>query len=270
MKRYPALDILDADIDLLLADLDEHGPTAIEERPGGIRAFFTTAAARDAAARALGGGRRVEPIEVSDEDWARCSQEHLTAVTVGRITVTPPWLAAEPNGLVIVINPSMGFGTGHHPTTRLCLDALQQLDLAGQAVLDVGTGSGVLALAARLLGADPVVGVDNDPDAIASAAENLMLNRAASGVRFLTGDFGAVMSTGTPANVAVANLTGAVLVREARALSACVRPGGRLIVSGLLDSERAGVVGAYPGWTLERERQEEGWVALVLRSPARV
>jgi ribosomal protein L11 methyltransferase len=158
----------------------------------------------------------------------------------------------------IVIQPSMGFGTGHHATTRLCLDALQGCDLHGRFVLDVGTGSGVLALAARRLGAGEALGIDVDPDAIASARDNLAHNPGIDGVRFEVRD---LRDNALPAaDVITANLTGALLSRAARQLTAKLRDGGTLIVSGLQPDERDEVFRALSNATRVWEREEDGWI----------
>jgi protein-L-isoaspartate O-methyltransferase len=125
----------------------------------------------------------------------------------------------------------------------LCLAALQALDLSGLSVLDVGTGSGVLAIAARLLGAQEAIGVDRDPDAVRSATENLALNPAADSVRFEVGDLWS--ASVKDADVVTANLTGALLARSASRLLGLVRSGGTLIVSGLQVGERSDVVHAF-------------------------
>jgi ribosomal protein L11 methyltransferase len=163
----------------------------------------------------------------------------------------------------------MGFGTGHHATTRLCLLALQHLELSGRAVLDVGTGSGVLAIAARLIGAGAVVGIDFDADAIQSARENLDLNPAAADVRLIVGDLRD--SALRPADVVTANLTGALLVQSAAQLAALVRPGGTLVVSGLMTHERDGVVAAFaPAAQVVWEAQDDGWVGLAFNRGATI
>jgi len=161
----------------------------------------------------------------------------------------------------------MGFGTGHHATTRLCLRALQAVDLAGRFVLDVGTGSGVLAIAAARLGAPRAVGIDHDADAVQAANENLTLNADVRSVEFLMADLAAADLPA--ADVVTANLTGAVLIRSAARLLELTRPGGTLIVSGLLEEERDDVVRAFggagrdlPHW----EQREDGWVALAMKS----
>jgi ribosomal protein L11 methyltransferase len=144
MKQYPAIDVRTDVPDLVLAMVDDYRPTAVEERDASVRIFFSAGADRDRAQHALASQFEVAAIDVDDEDWARRSQENLKSVTVGGVTVTPPWTArgiSQPSSMEVVILPSMGFGTGHHATTRLCLAALQTLDLTDRDMLDVGTGS---------------------------------------------------------------------------------------------------------------------------------
>jgi len=302
-KNYPAVEVAaPGDLDLLLAIADDFSPTAVEERDDGVRVFFSSPAARDAALTTLASRFRAEPIDVSDEDWARRSQEHLPSVTVGRITIFPsPEHQASnlksPDRISIVIAPSMGFGTGHHATTRLCLAALQTIDLDGKTVLDVGTGSGVLSIAADRLGAARAIGIDIDPDAIQSANENLLLNPEAQHVSFRVADItvadfrgtnGDVLSWMRPGaapaarasakaraslagphakliDVVVGNLTGALIVRSASALRAAARGGEALIVSGLQADERDRVCDALAPAPIVWEREEDGWVALILQ-----
>lgn len=280
MKLWPALDVRHAhyDVGLLLAAIDQFSPSAVEERESGPRVFFASVDARDGAKHALAPRFSVTSVDVSDEDWARRSQEDLTAVTVGRVTIAPPWDSPDPQILTsshpqiltssdpyilpctVVIVPSMGFGTGHHATTRLCLAALQTRSLDGLSVLDVGTGSGVLAIAARRLGAQAVLGIDSDGDAIESAVGNLALNNGLDNVRFAVAD---INSTELPAfDVILANLTAAQLVRAAPRLLGRVRPGGVIIVSGIEGHERAAVDAAFSAARSTWDGEEDGWVAL--------
>jgi ribosomal protein L11 methyltransferase len=257
--------------DLLLAALMDFAVVAVDEGvPGGVswRVFFSDAAERDRAAAALAAGQptsglRLTPCEVADEGWAARSQAGLTAVRVGRLVVTPPWdpaaSARDAGGtLTIAILPSMGFGTGHHATTRLCLTALQQLDLAGASVLDIGTGSGVLAIAAKRLGAATVLGIDDDPDAIAAARDSLALN---PGVDVTLGVVDLRHSHLRPADVVTANLTGGLLVSTAPLLRSL---GRRLILSGFLERERTDVLAAFPTLRVEHEGAEDGWGSVTL------
>lgn len=279
MAVYPALEVGGvADAELVLAAVDDFAPVAASPAENGLTVFFASAASRaDAAAAVLRQwpAATVVPRDVDDEDWARRSQDSLGPIVVGRITVHPAYARATPDDsrfqgapsadgpVDVVILPSMGFGTGHHATTRLCLAALQRIDLAGRRVLDVGTGSGVLALAAVALGASGATGVDHDPDAIASARENQPLNPGLRGVDFAVHDL-----TGDPlpqADVVTANLTGALLCRRAQTLVETVAPGGHLIVSGILASERADVIAAFAALDRVWDGHEEEWVGLCFR-----
>jgi ribosomal protein L11 methyltransferase len=267
-RSWPAIDVNPVP-DLFEAALTDYDASAVEERAaGGWRIFFGSAAERDRAASALRAGfpgLTITIVDVPDENWAARSQAALRSVTVGGVVVAPPWDVPAGGSagdlLTIVIQPSMGFGTGHHATTRLCLAALQRLDLRGRSVLDVGTGSGVLAIAASLLGAGRVLGIDDDADAIASARESLELNPRAR-VTLAVGDLRSADLA--RADVVVANLTGALLVMTAELLRQLVMPGGRLVLSGLMADEEAAVRGAFPSCTVEHRAQEDEWLCLTL------
>jgi ribosomal protein L11 methyltransferase len=253
--------------------LDDLAPAAILEAGDDLaptwRVFLADPSATPAAAGALDAqfaadGLGVAQGEVEDEDWAARSQAHLTRVTVGRITVAPPWDAAPPaGGLLVIVHPSTGFGTGHHQTTRLCLGLLQALDVRDRRVLDVGTGSGVLALAAWRLGAAQIEALDYDQDALDNAIENVRLNGAGGAIVLRRADLRA--DAIAPADVVLANLTGALLCAEAPAIAALVRPGGSLILSGILDTEADAVRQAFtPALTLTGGAAEDVWHALRL------
>jgi len=265
-KRYPAVDIGAGNSDLIYALLDDLQPAAIEERGAGLRVFFTSTDARDSAVRAL-ASFHASPVDVDDEDWACRSQEDLRPVTVGRITVfpnpNPESRIPNPDSIALVVVPSMGFGTGHHATTRLCLAALQFVDVRGKTVLDVGTGSGVLAIAAALLGAARAAGIDSDADAIQCARDNLTRNPHAANVRFELRDL--TSDRLPPGDIVIANLTGALLQRTARVLLNAARPGGTVVVSGLMAHERDAVRTAFAPATVVWEDCEGEWAAFAVK-----
>lgn len=268
-RTYAALVTETADseaIELLAAEVEGFGLTAIEElAPGRQRAFFLDAASRDRAAalvRQRFPDMHVSVDDVPDENWAARSQASLKAVRVHTLTVAPPWdIAGSDPAQTVVILPSMGFGTGHHATTCLCLRAMQEIGVAGKSLIDAGTGSGVLALAALKLGASRVAAVDNDPDAIANAQENAALNHVALDTR--CGDLAEpAVTMGTPFDVVTANLTGATLERFASLLEG-LAPEGTLIVSGLREEEDAAVRTAFSR-TVRMRYELDGWLCLVL------
>jgi ribosomal protein L11 methyltransferase len=199
---------------------------------------------------------------VPDEDWAARTQAHLTRITVDGITVAPPWDTPPPgSGTIITIYPSTGFGTGHHQTTRLCLRLLQTAKPAGKRVVDLGTGSGVLALTAWRLGAVEVEAVDYDEDAIDNARENLRLNGAIDAIALRQRDVR--VDVPEAADLVVANLTGALLISLAPTLLALVRPGGTLIISGFLAPEVDAMRAVFePLLTLAEQAGEDAWRGL--------
>jgi ribosomal protein L11 methyltransferase len=254
--------------ELLHAALDDFEPQAILEHESetGWRVHFRTALQRDAAATALltsfGNHVSVDSVDVEDERWARRSQAELKAVSAGRIVVAPPWDACAersgPDRILIVIEPSTGFGTGHHETTRLCLRLMQDIDLTGRRVIDVGTGSGILALAAWKLGASSIVAFDEDADALDNARENIGRNHAAEAIEVHEARLGS--ATFEPADVVVANLTSGAIEKHAGDLCALIRPGGTLIVSGFSPAELSDVARAL-NLDVHEHAQDAGWAA---------
>lgn len=272
---WPALHLQLPDADrvrlgnLIWAAIDDLHPTAIDDsEPGAIVAYFAREDVRAHAAARLRRdlaplGLSVREFDVPDEGWAERSQAAIAAVRVGRLTIAPPWDRPADAANTIVIVPSMGFGTGHHASTRLCLAALQRLDLAGCSVIDVGTGSGVLAIAAIRLGASSALAIDTDDDAMASARENVDANGVADQVTCECGDVR--MIAAPPADVVMANLTGPLLIASAHNLARITRPRGHLIFSGLLDSEEESVISAYAGLARLRSREADSdWIGLLL------
>jgi len=274
VRTWPALDIHPVS-EVLQAALVDYDASAVDERSADDwRVFFTSPSERDRAAAALRvefPDATIESIDVPDENWAARSQAGLRAVRVGSIVVAPPWdVPAGPQNrtrptddLVIIIQPSMGFGTGHHATTRLCIDVLQRLNIGARTVLDVGTGSGVLAIAASLLGASRSVGIDDDADAITAARENLERNPQAEAT-LLVADLRAT-DVGS-ADVVIANLTGGLLISAARTLQDLVARGGSLVLSGLMAVEERDVLAAFPTWTVEHRSEEDEWLCIVLEN----
>jgi ribosomal protein L11 methyltransferase len=176
--------------------------------------------------------------EIPDQDWHARWREGLQPVRVGRWTVTPPWLATG-NDDELLIDPGQAFGTGHHETTTACLRALHNMPLAGRRVLDLGTGTGILGIAAARRGAF-VVAADVDPLAIAAAHANAEGN----GTRLDVRQGGIDTVTGERFDVVVANLDSATLMRLAKDLAALLSAEGVLIASGTSNSRAAAVAGA--------------------------
>lgn len=205
---------------------------------------------------------------VHESDWAEAWKVHFPVLRVGRrLVIRPTWRRhrRSADDVVLALDPGMAFGTGLHPTTRLCLAALEGLAdrgrLTGARVLDVGCGSGILSIAAAKLGAARVVGVDTDPISITATAANARRNRL---VRRLKVRAGSVPSGEAPFDVVLANLVASVLIALAEPLAGELRPGGTLLASGIFVDREDAVREAFEGVGLTvRARHAEGeWLAL--------
>lgn len=220
---------LDLDtVNLHLAELEPEGLLGLAEQNGVTTVYLSRRSELE-----LPG--RWEPV--ADRDWDAFWKAGIEPVTVGEVTILPPWLDGEVAAvgeIVLVLEPAQAFGTGHHATTTGCLRALQESDLSRRSVLDVGTGTGVLALAAARLGARRVLALDTDPLAVEAAAGNAVLNDCAVEVRE-----GSLDAAGTETfDVVVANLDTNTLTALSAELVACLAPDGVMFLSGV-STERA-------------------------------
>ena len=206
--------------------------------------------------------------EIHEADWANAWKRHFPVLRLGRrIVIRPTWRRhrAVADEVVIALDPGMAFGTGLHPTTRLCLGGLERLAdvgrLDGASVIDVGCGSGILSVAAARFGAARVVGVDIDPVAIEATIANARRNHVARRVRAREGS---LPTTGGPFDVVLANLIAGLLVRLAAELHAATKPGGRLLASGIYVDREPEVRRALAaaGFHVIARDTEGDWVAV--------
>ena len=203
---------------------------------------------------------------VDDGDWTDAWKAHYVPQRVGRVVIVPSWLEEPlgPGEVAITLDPGMAFGTGLHPTTRGCLHLLQEVSPMPAGVLDVGCGSGVLALAALRLGAERAVGVDTDPLAVAATRENAERNGLADRVTVNEGTLPA--SAEGRHELVLANLVAAVLIELAPRLAAHLAPGGVLLASGIIEPRATEVIAALraAGLSVTARRDDGEWVSLRL------
>jgi len=210
------------------------------------------------------GELRVRPVD--DADWAERWKEHYAVQRIGRVAIVPSWAEHTPSDgeATVLLDPGMALGTGLHPTTRGCLELLQQIRPMPARALDVGCGSGILALAALRLGATHVLACDTDAGAVTATRENALRNGLADRVEVTQGSL-----PETPVErfeLILANLVAAVLVELAPALAAHLAPGGTLIASGIIEPRADEVIAgmAAAGLAVEVRRDDGEWVNLAL------
>jgi ribosomal protein L11 methyltransferase len=256
-----------ADPELVADRLWLAGAASIEERPdGSLAAGFDEETAAVAAAAEVGG--RAEPI--TSDEWLDAWRAHARPLRVGHLVVQPVWVTPLPDGpgdVVVELDPGRAFGDGAHPTTRTMLEQVVARVRPGDRVLDAGCGSGVLAVAAVLLGAASAVAVDIDADAVRITQSNAEANGVAGRVDASTTPIADI--TG-PFDLVLANIGANALIELAPALADLVRPGGALVLSGVLAPRGDEVVAAYltDGCVEVAPRPVDGdWVSPVLVRP---
>ena len=222
--------------------------------------------------------RSIEPTAVlqvqdlEDTQWEEAWKSHFTLLRLGkRLVVKPSWIDYEPldDDLVIELDPGMAFGTGYHPTTRMCMESLEALVQPGVKLLDLGSGSGILTILALRLGAGSAVAVDIDPLAVRTARRNFKAAKLLSKVTLLKGSIPHQIAGEDAFDLAVANISARVLTERSNALFSALKPGGTLVASGVVQSQAEQVEEAFltTGFTLRSSMTDEDWTALVLAKP---
>lgn len=207
----------------------------------------------------------IEVTLVEDKDWERAWMDDFKPMRFGeRLWIVPSWHdAPDPDAANLLLDPGLAFGTGTHPTTALCLAWLDGMDVADRQVTDYGCGSGILGLAALLLGARHVIGVDTDPQALEASRENARRNGVADDRLdlYLPGQ-----DPDTQSDILLANILAQPLMDLASRLASLVRPGGHLVLSGILANQARDVMSAYEPWfVMDEPVQQEEWIRLTGR-----
>lgn len=261
-----------ADSDRVAAWLVQHTGQAVEQTERGVVGFV---AAGEDAARTVAALRRVFALDaacerVAETDWTTRWRHGLAARTIGRLTVTPSWLPdAVPGAARVVLDPENAFGSGEHGSTRAALSLLERHVRAGDRVLDLGSGSGILAIAAVRLGAVRAVGIESDPDANVVARRNAERNEVGTTVSFVDGDAGDLTPLLGPADLVLSNILRNVNVRLLPAIASALRPRGLAIFAGMEASEAERFRPALAAAALQEadDVTDAGWWAVAARRP---
>ena len=225
----------------------------------------------DAGARLIGKLARVSELRervANEDEWRDSWKEFFHPLRIGRrIVICPTWRECEtkPGDAVVHLDPGMAFGTGHHPTTRMCLEALERTVSPGDRVLDLGCGSGILSIAAAKLGAAGVLGFEIDAAAVRAARANVEMNEVGDRAEIVRGTLPSAKAPAGGFDLALANISAAIVADMAASLADCLAPGGTLIASGMIEARLDDVLAALESADMTvRERAMDGdWVALV-------
>tara|TARA_B100000809_G_scaffold24473_1_gene21404 strand:- start:49 stop:939 length:891 start_codon:yes stop_codon:yes gene_type:complete len=248
-----------------------------------LRTYLTTGS-RQRMARIDVGVRLVGAIEPigdlvirelpEDEDWMNSWKSHFRILRIGkRLVIKPTWLeldeTSKPDDIVIELDPGIAFGTGYHPTTDTCMQAMEQHITSGMAVLDLGTGSGILAITAMKLGAGMVTALDIDSQAVSAARRNFKRTGISKQVRLGQGSVPHPTAPAGGFDLAVANISARGVADRCPFILTALKPGALFIASGLLETQKPEVANAMEplGFTLVSEWPQEEWVTLLYRAP---
>lgn len=214
------------------------------------------------------GRNKISTVDVQEEDWATAWKQYYHPVKISdTFTIVPTWEEYEvsENEKIIELDPGMAFGTGTHPTTFMCIQALERTVKKDDVVIDVGTGSGVLSIAAALLDAKKVVGVDLDEVAVKSATDNVALNHVQSTVEIVHGDL--LQGSKDPVDVIVANILAEVILLFVEDAAKKVKKDGYFITSGIIVQKKDAVLEALTnaGFSVEEVMQEEDWICIIAK-----
>lgn len=242
--------------------------TIVKDQPASIGGYVYPEGQVEPLCEALqAAGAEVSVSRVEEEDWAESWKKFFVPRPLGkRFWIRPDWTEADaPVGLLeIVLNPGQAFGTGDHPTTRMCIELLETIELDGKSLADIGCGSGILSIVGHKLGARPVIAVDNDAASVESTLENF--ERTGTPAQAVLGN-GFDALNGEVYDVVVSNIISATLIAVAGAAYASIKPGGWWVVSGIIQANWPDVQTAAirQGFTLESELQENDWIGAIFR-----
>ncbi len=205
---------------------------------------------------------------VSEEDWRDKWKEFFHVLRVGRrIVICPSWRKHEPaaDDVIVHLDPGMAFGTGHHPTTRMCLEIIERIMPHDARVLDLGCGSAILSIAARKLGAESVVGLEIDPIAVGAGHANVGMNSLQDSVEIVLGTLPSPKAPPQSFDIVVANISARVVIDMATHITDCAAPGGKIIASGIIEKQLPAALGSLEaaGATIEETLVDGDWTALI-------
>ncbi len=272
---YDDPDILDqvtlADDEIIGKELQESLPSQYELRsyfPVDDRLGERVGVVKERLQELLGSSPELTITQIREEDWAEAWKTYFKPELIGQVVIKPSWENYQPQGpeIVVELDPGMAFGTGTHPTTRMCVLLLQELVRDSTRMLDIGTGSGILAVTAAKLGANPILASDIDPMAVRIALENARLNGVETQIQAVEGNLLA-LPIDEPFELVVANIIANAILEIIPGIPRVLQSGGRFLASGIIAERFPEVAEALhrSGFTIEKSLHQDDWVAVIAK-----